>query len=68
MKVKEKMGDYFLDISKLVLGGVILSSIVEEPINRWVLYCLGAFFAFFLMLVGFALISNSENKKKEVQL
>lgn len=65
MKVKEKMGDYFLDISKLVLGGVILSSIVEEPINRWVLYCLGAFF---LMLVGFALISNSENKKKEVQL
>lgn len=66
MNIKQKVGDYFLDISKLVLGGVILSSIVKEPIERWVLYALGAFFSFFLMLIGFVLLNNSENKKKEV--
>lgn len=66
MKLKERVGEFFFDISKLVIGGIILSSIVKEPINRWVIYSLGAFFSFFLILVGFALISNSENKKKEV--
>nr|WP_129733638.1 DUF6722 family protein [Parabacteroides goldsteinii] len=66
MNVKAKIGDYFLDISKLIFGGVIISSIVSESINRWVIYSLGAFFSFVLMLVGFVMIDNSENKKKEV--
>lgn len=66
MNVKEKIGDFFLDISKLIFGGIILSSIVNEPINKWVIYSLGLFFSLLLMLLGFALIDNS--KKKEVKL
>lgn len=64
MSVKEKMGDYFLDISKLIFGGIILSSIMNEPINKWVIYSIGSFFSLWLTILGFVFISNS--KKKEV--
>lgn len=63
MKVKEKMGDYFLDISKLIFGGIILSSIVNEPINKWVIYSIGSFFSLWLTILGFVLISNSTKKE-----
>ncbi len=66
MKLKEKAGDFALDVAKLIFGGIILSSIVNEPINKWVIYSLGAFFSFFLIILGFVMISNSECKKKEV--
>lgn len=33
MKLKERVGIFVLDISKLIFGGVILSSIVAENIN-----------------------------------
>lgn len=61
MKMKEKMGDFALDIAKLTFGGLILSSIVSEPINRWVVYSLGILFLLFAMILGFALIDNSNN-------
>lgn len=63
MKVKEKMGDYFLDISKLIFGGIILSSIVNEPMNKWVIYSIGSFFSLWLTILGFVLISNSTKKE-----
>lgn len=63
MKVKEKMGDYFLDISKLIFGGIILSSIVNEAINKWVIYSIGSFFSLWLTILGFVLISNSTKKE-----
>lgn len=63
MKVKEKMGDYFLDISKLIFGGIILSSIVNEPINKWVICSIGSFFSLWLTILGFVLISNSTKKE-----
>lgn len=64
MNVKEKVGEFLLDMAKLVFGGLILSSILSEPINRWVIYSLGVFFSSLLMIVGFILIDNS--KRKEV--
>lgn len=68
MNVKEKVGEFLLDMAKLVFGGLILSSILSsilsEPINRWVIYSLGVFFSSLLMMVGFILIDNS--KRKEV--
>ena len=65
MKMKERTGNYFLDISKLIFGGIILSVIVSEPINRWVMYTLATFFSLFLMTMGFVILSNSDNKEKE---
>ena len=66
MNVKEKAGEFLLDMAKVIYVGIILSGIVNEPINRWVIYSLGVFFSFFLIMMGFVLIDNSN--KKEVKL
>lgn len=64
--MKERTGNYFLDISKLIFGGIILSGIVSEPINRWIMYTLATFCSLFLMTIGFVILSNSDNKEKEM--
>ena len=64
--MKERTGNYFLDISKLIFGGIILSGIVSEPINRWIMYTLATFLSLFLMTIGFVILSNSDNKEKEM--
>ncbi|WP_293668088.1 DUF6722 family protein [uncultured Parabacteroides sp.] len=62
MKVKEKVGDFALDIAKLIFGGVILSSIMSESINSVVVYSLGLFFFIFTTALGFVLIDNTGKK------
>ena len=64
--MKERTGNYYLDISILIFGGIILSGIVSEPINRWIMYTLATFFSLFLMTIGFVILSNSDNKEKEM--
>ena len=41
MDIREKAGDFLLDLAKLVFGGVILAGIVAEDINRFWLYTVG---------------------------
>lgn len=62
MEIKERVGVFVLDISKLIFGGVILSSIVSENINPAVVYGLGFFFFIFTIVLGFVLILNEEKK------
>ena len=62
MKVKEKVGDFALDIAKLIFGGVILSSIMSESINSVVVYSLGLFFFIFTTALDFVLIDNTGKK------
>ncbi|RHO73633.1 hypothetical protein DW083_05610 [Parabacteroides sp. AF48-14] len=62
MEIKERVGVFVLDISKLIFGGVILSSIVSENINPAVVYGLGFFFFIFTIALGFVLILNEEKK------
>lgn len=64
MDIKERIGVFVLDISKLIFGGVILSSIVAENINPAVVYGLGLFFFIFAIAVGFVLIDNTNAKKE----
>ena len=40
-----RMSKYFEDVSKLILAGVVLSSIMKEDLDMWWLVCCG-------MLVG----------------
>ncbi|MBC8601331.1 hypothetical protein H8784_06300 [Parabacteroides acidifaciens] len=62
MEIKERVGIFVLDISKLIFGGVILSSIVSENINPAVVYGLGFFFFMFGIAIGFVLIDNTDKK------
>ncbi len=64
MNIKEKAGDFILDISKLVFGGVILASIVSEDIDKAWLYTIGAIVFTLCFCVSFMLykISGKEDR------
>lgn len=53
MDIKEKTGDFFLDMAKMVFGGVILASIVSEEIDRVWLYGIGSIVFLVCALVAF---------------
>lgn len=59
---REKIGNFVLDLAKLIFGGIIIGGIMGEKINPGVLYGLGMFFFVFAMTLGFVLIDNSEVK------
>ena len=62
MDIKEKTGDFFLYMAKMVFGGVILASIVSEDIDRMWLYIIG--FTVFLIFAGGAYLFYLLDKKK----
>ena len=50
----KEFGKYFLDISKLIFGGVVLATILKiENINRVLVLALGACAALFFAWYGF---------------
>lgn len=49
-KLKNELGKYLLDISKLILGGVVLATIIKiEDVNRLVILAAGL-----IVSIGFA--------------
>ena len=52
-QIQEKVGDYFLDISKLVFAGVVLSAILKvENIPKWIILTSGVIATIALALTG----------------
>lgn len=66
MKLKRKellyqeAGKYFLDLSKLVFGGVILAEIMNLGFNDTAMLTVGGFIVVSFALVGFRYYSNSK--------
>lgn len=63
MNIREKTGDFMLDIAKLIFGGVILASVVSEDINRVWLYTIGSIV--FILSLAVAYIFYKISKDKE---
>lgn len=63
MDLKEKTGDFLLDIAKLVFGGVILAGIVAEDVNRMLLYSVGS--VVFAVCCTVAFITYKRINRKE---
>ena len=53
-------GKFLVDLAKLVFGGVILAGIMNEELDRWLLFGLGAVFVIIFALVGLITISNNK--------
>ena len=54
--MRQKIGDYLLDVSKLIFAGVVLSSILNfEGVPKLLVLVLGAFATLITALVGFSL-------------
>ena len=55
---------FCFDVIKLIIGGVILTGIMQDSIDRTSLYGWGLFFIFLLGVLGVYLIIKAKNKKK----
>jgi len=50
--MREELGKILIDVAKLVIGGVILSALMEQEINPVYLFTVGSFTAVFLIVLG----------------
>ena len=56
---------FCFDVVKLILGGVILAGIMQEDINKVVLYGTGFFFIVLFLAVGVLLIILLKRRRKK---
>ena len=59
---KEKLifegGKFCLDMAKLILGGVVLASVMQQDVNVWLLVSIGLGAVLAFVVFGFILIGN----------
>jgi hypothetical protein len=60
--MKEQLGKYYIDLSKLVFGGAIISAIMKENISLLWVVGVGVLVASLLAFAGFRLVKNNKNK------
>ena len=63
MNIYEKTGDFLLDVSKLVIGGVILGGIMTEGFDTYRLYLFGSVFTVFIMTAAYLSFKAGQKKK-----
>ena len=56
--MKEKIGDYLLDTSKLVFAGVVLSTVLELEVSKPNIIIFGIYASFILALIGFLILRS----------
>lgn len=64
MNVKEKAGDFILDIAKLIFGGVILAGVMSEEVNKTWLYAIGGVVFTLCCAVAFIIYKVSGKEEK----
>ena len=60
--INEKLGDFFIDIAKLVFGGVVLSTLLDITSDKLLVLLLGIGATIGLMLLGFKFYKNKGGK------
>jgi hypothetical protein len=58
--MKEQLGKYYIDLSKLVFGGAIISAIMKENISLLWIIGIGALVVAILATAGFILIKKKD--------
>ena len=60
--ISEKLGDFFIDIAKLVFAGVVLSTLLDITSDKLLVLLLGIGATIGLMLLGFKFYKNRGGK------
>ena len=60
--INEKLGDFFIDIAKLVFAGVVLSTLLDITSDKLLVLLLGIGATIGLMLLGFKFYKNKGGK------
>lgn len=61
-EVASKMGDFCLDVAKLVIGGVLLAGLMNQDIEYWPLALSGLVAVLVFVVSGIYLIRKSNKK------
>lgn len=61
--MKEELGKFLLDVAKLIIGGAILATIMNDVTSRWLIYTLGGLSAFTLIVIGLYFINNNKEEQ-----
>jgi hypothetical protein len=61
-RIREQIGKYSLDLSKMIFGGVVISAIMKEDINLATLLLFGAFAVTATATAGFVFLSIGKGK------
>ena len=64
--INEKLGDFFIDIAKLVFAGVVLSTLLDITSDKLLVLLLGIGATIGLMLLGFKLYKNKVNNGSNI--
>ena len=57
--MEKELGKFLLDVAKLVIGGVILVSIMNDITDRWIIYTFGSLSSLVLIFMGLLLINEN---------
>ncbi len=60
--MRKELAEYFIDISKLTFGGVVLSVILEISANKAYVLIAGGLATFIFAVWGFILLKKSRRK------
>ena len=59
--MKTELGKYFLDVSKLVLGGAVLSTILEiKSVEKLIVVIIGFVSSIVFLLIGLYILRNKK--------
>lgn len=53
IQINEKLGDFFVDIAKLVFAGVVLSTLLDMAESRGIVLFVGTWSTLMLCVIGF---------------
>ncbi|MCS2893040.1 MULTISPECIES: DUF6722 family protein [Parabacteroides] len=59
--INEKLGDFFIDIAKLVFAGVVLSTLLDMEVDKQSVLLLGIFTTIVLVRLGFIFYTKKRN-------
>ena len=58
-KSEEKLGDFFIDIAKLVFAGVVLSTLLDLTEDKILILILGIISTVIMLIMGFELYKRT---------
>lgn len=61
----EKLGPYFLDVSKYILTGVVIASMFKDFDNKILIYLVGLILSVLCLIVGLILTNKKENNQSK---
>ena len=59
----DEIGKFFLDIAKLIFGGIILAGIMEIGVDKYLLFMIGGALTVIFAMAGLLLMILSKTKR-----